>query len=220
MRSTSLDATRRVPWRRPAIIRTRTDRMRRRTVSGPASSMPGRRACTLARHPRTDLREWEGPAPLGSRALGYQGVVELAFYAPNTRAGRWPYRSWLNWRSRCDDLREPAARAATPHRPRRLPRRRQEHHARDTRAALRRRGPACGHHYQRPGRESRRHRHLPRGGLQAAEVAGGCCGYRFDDFTARADELLQRVRPNVLLPSPLAVARISSPRSNRPISWV
>ncbi|MEQ1907742.1 MAG: GTP-binding protein [Vicinamibacterales bacterium] len=40
-------------------------------------------------------------------------------------------------------------------------------------------------------------------GLQAVEVAGGCFCCRFDDFTARADELLQRVRPDVLLAEPV-----------------
>ena len=40
-------------------------------------------------------------------------------------------------------------------------------------------------------------------GLQAAEVAGGCFCCRFDDFTTRADELLRRVRPDVLLAEPV-----------------
>src|SRR5262245_3548847 len=40
-------------------------------------------------------------------------------------------------------------------------------------------------------------------GLDAAEVAGGCFCCRFDDFIARADELMARVRPTVILAEPV-----------------
>lgn len=40
-------------------------------------------------------------------------------------------------------------------------------------------------------------------GLSAAEVAGGCFCCRFDDFVRRADELIDRVEPDVILSEPV-----------------
>jgi len=40
-------------------------------------------------------------------------------------------------------------------------------------------------------------------GFNAAEVAGGCFCCRFDDFIARADELIERVNPAVILAEPV-----------------
>ena len=40
-------------------------------------------------------------------------------------------------------------------------------------------------------------------GLNGSEVAGGCFCCRFDDFIARADELIDRVRPTVILAEPV-----------------